>query len=73
MHFQLTKNKIFLRKGVLPPCNPHQGASPLDPHIISRCLDALNHLVTLTSTSFTMCIGAYVISMHREMEKKCIP
>ena len=33
-HFQLTKYKIFLRKGVLPPSNPRQGASPLDPHII---------------------------------------
>ena len=42
MHFQLTKYNIFLRKEVLPPCNLRQGASPLDPHIISRCLDVLN-------------------------------
>ena len=28
MHFQLTKYKIFLRKGVLPHCNPCQGARP---------------------------------------------
>ena len=33
-HFQLTKYKIFLRNGALPPCNPRQGASPLNPHII---------------------------------------
>ena len=32
MHFQLRKYKIFLCKGVLPPCN--QGASPLDPHAL---------------------------------------
>ena len=30
----LTKYKIFLGKGALPPSNPLQGASPLDPHII---------------------------------------
>ena len=32
MYIKLPKYKIFLRKGALPPCNPHQGASPLDPN-----------------------------------------
>ena len=33
-----TKYKIFLGKGALPPYNPHQGASPLDPceHLAHR-------------------------------------
>ena len=33
-----TKYKIFLGKGVLPPYNPRQGASPLDPckHLVHR-------------------------------------
>ena len=33
-----TEYKIFLGKGTLPPCNSHQGASPLDPceHLAHR-------------------------------------
>ena len=58
MHFQLTKYIFFLGKSVLPPCNPRQGASPLNPHIVSRCVDDLSSFDE-SSTSFTMCTGPY--------------
>ena len=31
MHIKLAKYKIFLGKGAMPPPNPGQGASPLNP------------------------------------------
>ena len=41
MHFQLTKYKILLGKGMLAPLQPSPGGQPRGPHIVNRCLDAL--------------------------------
>ena len=79
MHFQLTKYKIFLGKGALPPCKPPPGAGhpPGPPYhflIVSRCLDALSGF---EEYQFHHVHWAYntVISMHRGILKKekCIP
>ena len=45
MRIWLAKYKIFLGKGALPPCNPRQGASPLDPR--EHLAQALGLLATL--------------------------
>ena len=46
MNFELTKYKIFLGKGALPPCNPRQGASPRDPRVIFLTLKVVKVLGT---------------------------
>ena len=51
MHILLVKYKIFLPKGALPPCNPHLGASPLDPHERRGLALSLLHSLTAAQSS----------------------